>query len=255
MHGMELGLLILESVLLVATIILLLMSLKEGRGRDKLILEVSKATRVLTRHEYFITVVDTMMDADKEVLGLITGRLPTGEDAKRTKELAYNIEKLRSAGTRLVYIMPKFQDRLHVGHLYSQAGAEVYYSSCSTTHDLRYTVIDSKIALIGVPESIGEKEATRKGYRIPSEALAAMLKENFHRCLDSAVSFESFMAETLKQTGGSVSALAREIKLSEHSIEEVIKKYKAKGATESENCGCTIDPPIIDPAQKETPGA
>ena len=155
----------------------------------------------------------------KSVIGLITGRMPSGDDAKRTKDLAYNIEKLSAKGVRLVYIMPKFQDRLHVGHLYSKAGAEIYYSSCSTTHDLRYSVVDGKIALIGLPESTGEKEATRKGYRLPSEALAKMLEDSFHNCLDSSISFESFMVETLKSTGGSVAALAREIKLSEHAIE------------------------------------
>ena len=59
----EIGLLVLESVLLLATIILLLFGLKEGRGRKKLLLEVERATKVLTRQEYFLTVTDTMMEA------------------------------------------------------------------------------------------------------------------------------------------------------------------------------------------------
>ena len=40
-------LLILESVLLLATIILLLYSIREGRGRKNLLLEVGKATKIL----------------------------------------------------------------------------------------------------------------------------------------------------------------------------------------------------------------
>ena len=95
MHLMEFGLLVLESVLLVVTVILLVFSLKEGRGRDKLIMEVSKATRALTHHEYFLSVVDSMMDAKVEVKGCITGRMPEGEDIKRTRELVYQIEKQR----------------------------------------------------------------------------------------------------------------------------------------------------------------
>ncbi len=60
---LEMVLLILESVLLVVTIILLLFSLKEGRGRRSLLLEVGKATKILTRQEYFLSVTDSMMDA------------------------------------------------------------------------------------------------------------------------------------------------------------------------------------------------
>jgi hypothetical protein len=142
-------LLILESVLLVATIILLVVSLREGRGRDSLIMELGKAVRVLTRHEYFLTVFDAMIDAKKEVVNII--------------------EKLVKEGVGVCYLLPKFQDRLHVGWLYSRAGAEVRYSACPLVEDFRYTVVDNRAALIGIPESTGEKEATKKGYPIPSE--------------------------------------------------------------------------------------
>ncbi len=53
---------ILESVLLLATIILLLYSIKEGRGRKNLLSEVGKVTRMLTRQEYFLNVTDSMVE-------------------------------------------------------------------------------------------------------------------------------------------------------------------------------------------------
>jgi hypothetical protein len=59
----ETVLLILESVLLAVTIILLLYSIREGRDRRNLLLEVGKATKILTRQEYFLTVTDSRMDA------------------------------------------------------------------------------------------------------------------------------------------------------------------------------------------------
>jgi hypothetical protein len=79
-------LLILESVLLAATILLVLFSLKEGRGRRNLLLEVGKATKILTRQEYFLSVTDSMMDAKHEVVGVITGRLPSVDDKKKVNE-------------------------------------------------------------------------------------------------------------------------------------------------------------------------
>jgi len=70
----ETVLLILESILLIATIILLLYSIREGKDRRNLLLEVGKATKILTRQEYFLTVKDSMMDAKEEISGFITGR-------------------------------------------------------------------------------------------------------------------------------------------------------------------------------------
>ncbi|MDP2277528.1 MAG: hypothetical protein Q8K51_04830, partial [Nitrospirota bacterium] len=143
----ETGLLVLESVLLLATIILLLFGLKEGRGRKKLLLEVERATKVLTRQEYFLTVTDTMMDAKTEVIGAITGRLPVGDDKKRTKSVTENIERMTKNNVSVRYLMPKFPDRLHIGYMYTKAGAEIRYSDCAIVHDIRYMVADDRVVV------------------------------------------------------------------------------------------------------------
>lgn len=221
---LEIALLVLESLLLGFTIVLLVMSLKEGRSRDSLILEVSKATRVLTRHEYFLTVMDTMMEARSEILGSITGRMPQGDDVNRSKQLVYDIEKMAQAGVKVKYVLPKFQDRLYVGWLYTKAGAEVYYSSCPLVHDFRYTVVDEKVCLIGVPEHVGEKEATKKGFRIPSEGLAHILKASFMSCLNDTITFEQFIRDTLKQTGAEPKVLARELNIPESELIKITKE-------------------------------
>lgn len=216
----EIGLLILESILLVATIILLLYSIKEGKGRNALLLEVGKATKILTRQEYFLTVTDAMMDAKKEVIGAITGRLPAGDDKKRTKDVIDNIEKLTKNNVSVRYLLPKFPDRLHIGHLYTKAGAEVRYSGCAIVHDIRYMVVDDSVVVIGIPEGTGEKEATKKGYRIPSEALASILKEHFYSCWDKNIRFEEYIQEVIKQTGATAKSLARELQIGEEELEK-----------------------------------
>lgn len=216
----ETWLLILESVLLLATIILLLFSLKEGRGRKNLLLQVERATKVLSRQEYFLTVTDTMMDAKTEVIGAITGRLPVGDDKKRTKSVTENIERMTKSNVSVRYLMPKFPDRLHIGYLYTMAGAEIRYSDCAIVHDIRYMVADDRVAVIGIPESIGEKEATKKGYRIPSEGLAAILKEHFYSCWDKNITFENYLKEVIKQTGATPKLLARELQIDETELEK-----------------------------------
>lgn len=219
----EAVLLALESVLLVATILLLLYNIREGRGRKSLLLQVERATKILSRQEYFLTVTDSMMDANTSVIGCITGRLPTGDDKKKTKTVIANIEKLVKNGIQVKYLLPKFPDRLHIGYFYTKAGAEVRYSSCPIVHDIRYIVVDDRLVVIGIPESTGEKEATKKGYRIPSEGLAGILKEHFTNCWEKNLTYEEYMQKVIKQTGATPRLLSRELQIDESELEKFIQ--------------------------------
>ena len=214
---LEISLLALESILLVTTVILLVYSIKEGKHRDKLLIEIGKTAKILTRQEYFLTVTDTMMDAESEVIGCITGRLPRGEDIKRTREVVATIERLVKKGIRVEYLMPRFPDRLHVGYLYTKAGADVRYSSCLMVHNLRFMIADDSVVIIGIPETVGEKEATKKGHRIPSEGLAIVLKDYFNNC-EKQIGYTEYVKEVLKQTGATPKHLASELQIDEEEL-------------------------------------
>lgn len=222
MHNLELGLLITESVLLLATVVLLVMSIREGRARNAMILQVERATRILTRHEYFFTVADSMLDAKGEVVAYITGRRPSGEDTKRVREITGVIERLVRDGTSVRYVLPKFQDRLYMGALYTRAGAEVRFGSCPLLHDFRYTVVDHKLSIIGIPETTGEREATKKGYRIPSEGLSSVLMRHFYECWEGSMTYGDYLRQTLGQTGADPSMLAKELDLDVEDIERAM---------------------------------
>ena len=217
---LEIGLLALESILLVATIILVVYSIREGRQRDKLLLEMGKATKILTRQEYFLTVLDSMLGAQEEIVGCITGRIPAGDDKQMTRDIFSTIESIAKKGIRVKYLMPKFPDRLHMGYLYTKAGAEVLYSSCLMVHNMRFIIIDERIVVIGVPESVGETEATKKGYRIPSEGLAMVLRNYFNSC-EKQMGFADYAREVMKQTGATLQHLAREYKIDEEELKKL----------------------------------
>jgi hypothetical protein len=206
---LELGLLLLESVLLLFTIILLFYSIKEGKQRDKLIMEVGKATRVLTRQEYFLSILESMIGAREEIVGCITGRRPSSEDHKMMETIVEDIKRVTGKGVRVKYLLPKFPDRLHVGYIYMKAGAEIYYSSCLMVHNIRFIIVDERTVVMGIPESTGEREATKKGYTIPSDGLAMVLKNYFNSC-EKQSTFTEYLNEVIQQTGATPEHIAKE---------------------------------------------
>ena len=213
----ELGLILLESVLLVATVILLVYNIHEGKQREKLLTEVGKATKVLTRQEYFFSVMESMLDAEREIIGCITGSPPVGDDIKMTKNIVAAIERMTGKGVRIKYLLPKFPDRLQIGVRYTKAGAEVLFSSCLMVHNIRYSVIDERVVVLGIPESTGEKEATKKGFKIPSEELAIILKNYFNTC-ERQMGIKEYLQEIIEQTGATPEHLAREFHLGEKDL-------------------------------------
>lgn len=225
MH-IEITLLVLESVLLLFTIVLLLYSIKEGKRRKALLVEVGRVTKTLTRQEYFLNLIDVMQDAEEEVLGCITGRLAKGEDKKRARSIVSDIEKLTGKGVAVKYLLPKFPDRLNVGYRYSKAGADVRFSSCLFIHDVRFTVVDGRMALLGIPESVGERESTKKGYRILSEGLATILKDYFLGCWDNSLHYEDYIREIVSETGASAKVLAMEFHIDADEILRIVPDCK-----------------------------
>ncbi|MDA8173817.1 MAG: hypothetical protein M0018_04400 [Nitrospiraceae bacterium] len=226
--SLELALLVLESVLLIFTILILLYSIKEGRSRSRLLTEIDRAARTFTRLEYFLVVVDSMTDAKSEVRGVITGRPPSGGDVKRTKDIISAIEKSAGAGVSLKYILPRFQDRLKIGHQYKNAGAEIRYITCPSMHDLRYMTVDNDVSIIGLPEKTGDKEATKKGYRVVSEGLTHIFKQYFEECWASAIDYDQYLLEVIHHTNASPKQLAQELGLEEAEVARVWDKQNAK---------------------------
>lgn len=215
-------LLILESSLLVATVVLLIYSIREGKSRKDLLLEVGKTTKMLTRQEYFLTVTDSMADAGIEIIGFITGRLPLADDKKRVRDIANIIKKLTKSGVKLKYIIPEFHDRLHIGYLYSRAGAEVRYGICASK--IRFIMVDDRFVVIGIPESTGKTEATKKGYRIPSEGLAEILKDHFYKCWEESMPFEQYVKKEINLTGLTPKQLGRELQIDEKEIARLARE-------------------------------
>ncbi len=198
----EFSLLLVELILLIVTVILLVMNLREEKGRQDLIKEVGRATKVLTRQEYFNEVIRSYHDAKKSIFGCVTGSPPDGEEeGEMIDTIVKHIRDLTKEGVKITFMIPKFTDRLNIGYRFSQAGAEVFYNNCALVNDARYMVVDDRFVLIGVPEKVGENEPTKKGYRVPSIGLSAIIREHYDQCANSkfTATYEEYVKEIIQE--------------------------------------------------------
>ncbi len=230
----ELALLSVEFVLLVATLIVLLMSKRELRGRNELLRLLGMAISVLTRNEYFTAVKDALMNSKKEVLAVITGSPP--RDEAEEEILDEIVEKAREAarrGVKLRYLIPKSAGHLYVGYLLSRAGAEVKYRAGIAVYDLRYMVVDGRHIVIGQPRSQGEEEPTKKGYVINSPTLASLLKSHFkgHWNSEDSEPYESYATKEIASIvnanpGIKLEIIAGQLKISVEEASRLLKIWR-----------------------------
>lgn len=197
--------------MLLVTLGFLLYSIREGHQRSRLLVEVKNATKTLTRLEYFLTVSESLLEARNEVVGCVTGRRPIGDDEKKIGGVINTIKNATNRGVKVKYILPKLPERLYMGCLYESAGAEIRYASCSLVHSMRYMVVDKSLVIIGIPEHAGEKNATNKGHKLPSQGLASILQDHFAECWERDLPLKGYIKEVMDHTGMSIKQVSTEL--------------------------------------------
>ncbi|MDG6905120.1 MAG: hypothetical protein JRN20_04965 [Nitrososphaerota archaeon] len=123
-------LLVVESILLIPTLLLLGLGRRDARGRRMLIERITAMMKLVSTQEYFNTIHSSMQKAKSTIRGIIIGSAPK---AKEQEKLVRNIvEEIRTAtkhGVAVRCLLPKLQDKLRVASLYSGVGAEVRFHS------------------------------------------------------------------------------------------------------------------------------
>jgi len=197
----QLPLLIVEFVLLVATVSLLVLNRREQKSREKMMDHFSSVADVITRQEYFVAVVDSIQRAQNQLCGSVTGSPPAHEEVEVIQQILAAITDAARRGVRMRYLLPLAPDRLQMGRRYKLSGAEVKFHPSLLMSDVRYTLVDDKIVLVGVPARKGKNEPTRKGFTIPSESVAYLFKTQFETQWSSneAKGYQEYLGELVTQ--------------------------------------------------------
>ena len=191
----------MELCLLVPTLLLLVLGTREHNGRRRLVEHLTSTAKMLSRQEYFNSVDSAMRSAQRSIRGSITGSLPkTGEQEESVRKIATAIEQLtKKSSLKIQYLLPKSQDRLSVAYRYMHAGATVRFHPALLVSDLRYVIVDDRLAVLGLPNATGEDQPTREGYSIPSEALAEIFSSQFQTKWEQAVDYENYSRAVLRE--------------------------------------------------------
>ena len=110
----ESSLLIVELVLLVFTLILVLFSFREAKGRGFLLEQMVETAQMVSRQEYFTTVVEAVQGASTYVWGSITGSTPGDAELVTIQTILEQVEAACSRGVDVRYLLPATPDRLHM---------------------------------------------------------------------------------------------------------------------------------------------
>jgi hypothetical protein len=188
-------LLIVEIILLGATIYLIIKSREEYRGRLLLLEKMRVAIDLLTRREYFDAVFDIYREARGWVVGTVTGSKPRDADRPLLDNLLNLLESKIRDGVNIRLVIPRSPDKLYMGYRYNSIGVDVKFHENLLIYDLRFTVADGRVVVMGFPIETGEAKPTRRGVKIYSETLAGILTRNFERYWLSkqAISYEDYL--------------------------------------------------------------
>jgi hypothetical protein len=221
-------LLLTELILLVPTLLLLVLARREEKGRSHLLQEMARTAKMLSRQEYFSYVLLAMQTAGKSIRGSIKGSPPINAEQEQFVEKV--IEQLTLARKRNVavqYLVPKATARLSVAFRYREAGAEVRFHPSLVVSDFRYTVIDAKYNVIGLPSALAENAHTGEGYMIVSEGLAEIFLNQFASKWSEAMDYDGYARSVLsemtsKVTNISVALLATELKIPDGEVRRLL---------------------------------
>jgi len=89
-------------------------------------------------------------------------------------------------------------------------------------------IVDDKYVIVGLPAEVGEKQPTRRGFKIPSETLSKILDEVLERYRDAknSIGYDEFLREVIEKyeathPGISIETIANYLKLPAKEIQRI----------------------------------
>ncbi len=225
----DLFLLIIELALLVLTFVTIALHRKEEKAREELIEKMLQTAKIVSRQEYFNLVLSSIQESQKEIAGIITGTKPREEDREIVNKITNELKRAKERGVKIRYILPKSTDRFEVGCQYSSSGAHIRFHPGLIVSDVRFTIIDNRMIVLGFPSISGRDSPTKEGYIIPSEGLSSIFlnifDQHWNESQECGEYIKEVLTELLKHNERlSAEKISAELGIPVNEIEEVLKQ-------------------------------
>jgi hypothetical protein len=143
--------------------------------------------------------MDTLKSAKKNVHAIVTGTAPSEASKTFVDGVLQAMTNSHENGVSLNYLMPKSPEKLEMGYKYTRTGAKVRFHDGLVVYDLRFTLIDEKYTVVGLPEMTGATEPTRKGALLKSDTLANILLDYFNKFWGSGEDYNTYLTEVVSK--------------------------------------------------------
>lgn len=197
---LEIGLLIVDFLLLIISIILIWQSRKEMKSRDAHLEAMVTVTEKLTRKEYFQNINDLMTRAQQYFYSYVTFKKHGGEDDPNVSNLLKVIET-KSKQIEIRYLAPKERNSLKMGYLNISKGAEVRFHAGLLANDLRFSISDDICSVIGIPSLSGGSKSTHRSIKIRSKEMTIILKGQFDVFWKESISYQDYLKQVIEEIG------------------------------------------------------
>ncbi len=169
---------------------------QERRERKDHIRSIHDHTKVLSRKVYE-SVIDDEVRRAKRLIYCYWHSLHAEEDSKRYRSINQQlIEAHKNMDVKLM--IARDPSRIAAAYELAQAGVTVVFQKALLISDLRFSLFDEKLSVVGMSESeINSDKPSRHGVGITNRKLNAMLLQYFNAELESASTFKEFLGSVV----------------------------------------------------------
>lgn len=181
----------------------------EIRERDRLLEQMEHAKEIVSRRQYLLSLAIQVRKANDEVL-FTTSTMQEEGDREALSELE---EAKRQALQRVkVYeaIVPESTERMRSIRELKSSGVTVLVSGDLNHCDLNFTIVDGKVAVVGVPDTEGG--SSNLGLSTSSGILISMLLDRYRSLKKNSKTYEHFATQYIRE--------ARNLGLAPRNIED-----------------------------------
>jgi hypothetical protein len=198
---------------------------------DENIKEIKDSTEQLTREEYELLILRGILTAEKRIYCYWHSLHPVAGSENYKKINTGLMQKTKEPGVTVQVVVASDPSRIAPAYELVKEDVDVRFKNSLTVSDLRFSLFDEQMCVIGVPEtSIPDGKPSKHGVDTLSRKMNALLAEHFEQeTSKDTYDFYEFVAlqccKVLKEPTNSVEMVAEQLRVDKEVIERACQTH------------------------------